>query len=133
MSQSKADRPLSPHLTIYRPMLTMMMSIAHRVSGAVLYFGMLLIAWWLMAAAGSANGYGRFQAFIGSWFGYLVLLGLSWALLLHALGGIRHLIWDMGYGFGPTEREWLARATLIGSIVLTLVLWIVGFILVGRS
>jgi len=133
VSQSKADRPLSPHLTIYRPMLTMMMSIAHRVSGAVLYFGMLLIAWWLMAAAGSANDYGRFQAFIGSWFGYLVLLGLSWALLLHALGGIRHLIWDMGYGFGPTEREWLARATLIGSIVLTLVLWIVGFILVGRS
>ena len=133
MSQSKASRPLSPHLTIYRQTLTMMMSIAHRISGGALYFGMLLVAWWLMAAAGSANGYGRFQAFIGSWFGCLLLLGFSWALLLHALGGIRHLIWDLGYGFGPGEREWLARATLVGSIVLAVVIWIVGFILVGRS
>jgi succinate dehydrogenase / fumarate reductase, cytochrome b subunit len=130
VSQLKVDRPLSPHLSIYRPMLTMMMSIAHRITGAALYFGMLLVAWWLMAAAGGANAYARFQWFIGSWFGQLLLFAFTWALLHHALGGIRHLIWDLGYGFGPNEREWLSRATLIGSITLTLLLWIVGYMVV---
>jgi succinate dehydrogenase / fumarate reductase, cytochrome b subunit len=130
VSQLKVDRPLSPHLSIYRPMLTMMMSIAHRITGGALYFGMLLVAWWLMAAAGGANAYARFQWFIGSWFGQLLLFAFTWALLHHALGGIRHLIWDLGYGFGPNEREWLSRATLIGSITLTLLLWIVGYMVV---
>lgn len=114
-------------------MLTMMMSIVHRITGAALYFGMLLVAWWLMAASGGANGYGRFQGFIGSWFGYLLLIGFTWALLHHMLGGIRHLIWDLGYGFGPTEREWLSRATLIGSIALTILLCIVGYLVGGRA
>jgi succinate dehydrogenase / fumarate reductase cytochrome b subunit len=133
VSQLKVERPLSPHLSIYRPMLTMMMSIAHRITGAALYFGMLLVAWWLMAASGGANGYARFQWFLGSWIGMLLLLGFTWALLHHALGGIRHLIWDLGYGFGPAEREWLTRASLIGSIALTVLLWIIGFMVVGRS
>ena len=116
------ERPLSPHLQIYRPMLTMMMSIVHRITGAALYVGMLLLAWWLLAAASGPNAYMTFQEFIGSIFGRLILFGYTWALLHHALGGIRHLIWDLGYGFGPNEREWLARATLFGSIVLTLLL-----------
>jgi len=133
VSQSTVERPLSPHLQIYRPMLTMMMSIAHRITGMGLYFGMLLVAWWLMAAADGPNGYGRFQGFIDSWFGRLVLFGFTWALVHHALGGIRHLIWDLGYGFGPAEREWLARATLIGSILLTLLLWVVGYLMVGNA
>ena len=127
----KGARPLSPHLSIYRPMLTMMMSIAHRVTGAALYFGMLLLAWWLLAAAAGPNGYARFQGFVGSVFGRLILFAFTWALLHHLLGGVRHLIWDIGYGFEPAEREWLARATLIGSIVLTLLLWIVGYLMVG--
>ena len=63
--------------------------------------------------------------------GRLILFGYTWALIHHALGGIRHLIWDLGYGFGPTEREWLTAANLAGSIVLTIVLWIVGYLVMG--
>jgi succinate dehydrogenase / fumarate reductase cytochrome b subunit len=132
-SRVPIERPLSPHMQIYRPMLTMMMSIAHRITGAALYFGVLLLAWWLMAAASGPNAYGNVQWFMGSWIGRLVLLGYTWALMHHLLGGIRHLIWDIGYGFGPTEREWLARATLIGSIGLTVILWVVGYFAKGLA
>ena len=125
-----AERPLSPHLQIYRPMLTMMMSIVHRITGFGLYFGTLLLAWWLNSAQGP-NGYGKFQAFAGSWIGRFILFGYTWALIHHALGGIRYLIWDSGRGFGPNEREWLAAANLIGSITLTVILWIVGLLFVG--
>jgi succinate dehydrogenase / fumarate reductase cytochrome b subunit len=114
-------------------MLTMMMSIAHRITGAALYFAMLLLAWWLLAAASGPNAYGTLQRFMGSWIGWLVLLGCTWALMHHMLGGIRHLIWDIGYGFGPAEREWLARATLIGGIVLTIIIAVVASLVVGRS
>jgi succinate dehydrogenase / fumarate reductase cytochrome b subunit len=68
---------------------------------------------------------------MGTIVGRLVLLGYTWALLHHGLGGIRHLVWDLGYGFGPNEREWLARATLFGSITLTIVVWIVGYFFMG--
>ena len=125
-----AERPLSPHLQIYRPMLTMMMSIVHRITGFGLYFGALLLAWWLNSAQGP-NGYGKFQAFAGSWIGRLVLFGYTWALIHHALGGIRYLIWDTGRGMGPSEREWLVAANLIGSIAITVILWIVGLLFVG--
>jgi succinate dehydrogenase / fumarate reductase, cytochrome b subunit len=125
------SRPLSPHLGIYKPMLTMMMSIVHRVTGAALYFGTLLMVWWLMAAASGPNAYANVQAFAGSIIGRLILFGYTWALIHHALGGVRHLIWDMGYGFGPSEREWLARATIIGSITLTVLIWIVGYLWMG--
>lgn len=126
----RAARPLSPHLQIYRPMLTMMMSIVHRITGMALYFGTLLLAWWLMAASGP-RGYAKFETFIGSWFGQLLLFGFTFALILHLLGGIRHLIWDSGYGFGANEREWLAAATVIGAIAITLVLWIIGLFTMG--
>jgi len=129
--RAPAERPLSPHLQIYRPMLTMMMSIVHRLTGAALYVGTLLLVWWLLAAASGPNAYMTFQEFVGSIVGRLILFGYTWALLHHALGGIRHLIWDLGYGFGPTEREWLTRASLSGSIVLTLLLWIVGYLMLG--
>lgn len=125
------DRPLSPHLQIYKPMLTMMMSIAHRVTGAALYFGMLLFAWWLIAAAAGANTYAAFETFMGSLIGRLILFGYTWALLHHLLGGIRHLIWDTLHGLEPAEREMLAAATLIGSIALTIVLWVVGYLVTG--
>ncbi len=117
-----ASRPLSPHLTIYRPMLTMMMSIVHRITGSALYFGLLLVAWWLIATAAGPAAYGKFQGFIDSIIGRLFLLGYIWALIHHGLGGVRHLIWDTGRGFGPNEREWLTAATLVGSIGITLLL-----------
>jgi succinate dehydrogenase / fumarate reductase cytochrome b subunit len=111
-------------------MLTMMMSIVHRITGIGLYFGTLLLAWWLIAAA-SPNGYARFEWFADSWIGRLILFGYTWALIHHMLGGVRHLIWDTGRGFGPSEREWLVAANLIGSIAITLVLWIVGLLAMG--
>jgi succinate dehydrogenase / fumarate reductase cytochrome b subunit len=125
------ERPLSPHIFIYRPMLTMLMSIAHRITGATLYFGTLLLAWWLLAAAIGPNAYAGIGSFMGSFVGRVILFGYTWALLHHMLGGIRHLIWDSGYGFGPNEREWLALATLIGSVGLTVLIWILGFLFVG--
>jgi succinate dehydrogenase / fumarate reductase cytochrome b subunit len=124
-------RPLSPHLQIYKPTLTMMMSIVHRITGSALYYGMLLLAWWLIAAASGPNAYSYVEWFMGSLIGRLVLLGFTWALLHHMLGGIRHLIWDTLHGLEPTEREMLALATLVGSISLTLVLWVVGYLAMG--
>ena len=125
-----AERPLSPHLQIYRPMLTMMMSIAHRITGGANYFGTLLLVWWLIAAA-SPGAYSRYEWFAGSIIGRLILFGYTWALIHHMLGGIRHLIWDTGRGLGPAEREWLAAANLIGSIAITVVLWVVGLLAMG--
>jgi succinate dehydrogenase / fumarate reductase cytochrome b subunit len=128
---SLKKRPLSPHLQIYKPMLTMMMSIVHRITGSALYLGTLLLVWWLVAAASGPNAYATVQWFMETLIGRLLLFGYTWALIHHALGGIRHLIWDLGYGFGPAEREWLTAANLAGSIVLTIVLWIVGYLVVG--
>jgi succinate dehydrogenase / fumarate reductase, cytochrome b subunit len=121
------SRPLSPHLQIYRPMLTMMMSIMHRITGVALYFGMVLLVWWLTAAATSDSYFAVVQAFFFHWFGRLMLFGFTWALLHHALGGLRHLLWDTGRGFDLKHVEWLARANLAGSIILTIVLWVIGY------
>jgi succinate dehydrogenase / fumarate reductase cytochrome b subunit len=124
-SPKLVERPLSPHLQIYRPMLTMMMSIVHRITGSALYFGTLLLAWWLVAAASGPKAFETAQWVFGSWVGKLVLFGYTWALLHHMLGGIRHFIWDAGRGFTHPAREYLARATLAGSIVLTVLIWLV--------
>ena len=92
---ARRARPLSPHLQIYRPMLTMTMSIVHRITGAALYFGMLLLAWWLIAAAAGPNAYANFEWFIGSLIGRLVLFGYTWAL--HASHARRHPPSDLGH------------------------------------
>lgn len=128
-----SQRPLSPHLQIYRPTLTMTMSIVHRITGGALFFGTLLLAWWLLAAASGPTAYGKFQWVMESWIGLLVLFGYTWALIHHMLGGIKHLIWDTGRGFGPAERELLTLANLIGSVGLTIILWIVGFLVTGGA
>ncbi|WP_293857750.1 succinate dehydrogenase, cytochrome b556 subunit [uncultured Alsobacter sp.] len=126
-SKLRIERPLSPHLQIYRPMLTMTMSIVHRVTGAALYFGTVILAFWLIAAASGKANFDVAQAVLGSFLGRIVLFGYTWALLHHMLGGIRHLIWDTGRGFGPEARETLAKMTLGGSIVLTILVWIVAY------
>ena len=122
-----SPRPLSPHLTIFRPLITMVMSIVHRITGAALTFGMLLLAWWLMAAASGPGAFETANGFFASWFGRLVLFGFTWALLHHMLGGIRHLIWDTGAGYSAAARNGLAWATLAGSVLLTLLVWAVGY------
>src|SRR5262245_66350513 len=134
MTGSKAPaRPLSPHMQIYRWPLPMAMSIAHRITGTGLYVGTLLMAWWLIAAAAGPNAYGRVGAFINSNLGRLILFGYTWALMHHMLGGIRHLIWDTGRGFAPNEREWLSLATAVGSIGLTILLWVVAYLSIGDA
>lgn len=109
----------------------MAMSILHRITGVAMYVGTVLIVWWLLAAASGPSAYGYVQGFFASWIGRLILFGYTWALIHHLLSGLRHLAWDLGYGFGPSEREWLTRAALIGSITLTIVLWIVGYAIGG--
>ncbi len=126
--KTRGERPLSPHLQVYRLTITMVMSIVHRIVGVGLYVGTMLFVWWLFAA-GNARDFDRINGWIGSWFGRLILFGFTWALLHHMLGGIRHLIWDTGRGLEPGERELIAWATLIGSVTLTLLVWIVAFMM----
>ncbi|NNE24475.1 MAG: succinate dehydrogenase, cytochrome b556 subunit [Rhizobiales bacterium] len=126
-SSSQDQRPLSPHLQVYKPMLTTAMSIVHRITGVALYFGSLLVAWWLVAAASGSDYFSLVNGFLGSWFGRIILFGYTWALIHHAIGGVRHLIWDTGRGFELDTVEWMARANLIGSTGLTVLLWIIGY------
>jgi succinate dehydrogenase / fumarate reductase, cytochrome b subunit len=121
-------RPLSPHLQIYRPMLTMMMSIAHRITGAALYLGTLLLAWFLIAVSTGGGAYDAADYCFNSIAGKLILFGFTWALFHHLLGGLRHIVWDAGLGFEHPQREWLALATLIGGIVLTLLVWGIAYL-----
>lgn len=132
MSHTPATRarPLSPHITVYRWPATMLMSILHRITGGALYFGTLLLVWWLVAAATSESQFDFVNGIFGSWFGLIVLVGYSWALMLHLLGGVRHLIWDTGRGLEKDTSTRLAWATLAGSFVLTIAIW-VGYFLVG--
>ena len=123
----EARRPLSPHLQFYRPMLTMMMSIMHRITGMALYAGTLLLAWWLIAASTDARAFDTANSVLTSILGQIVLLGFTWALFHHLFGGIRHFIWDTGRGMDHPEREYLAQATLIGGLALTVVVWVVAY------
>ncbi len=127
----RTERPISPHLTVYRLTLTMAMSIAHRITGVALYFGTLLLVWWLVAASTSPRNFDLINGFFGTWIGRLVLFGYTWALFHHMLGGIRHLIWDTGRGLGEHERNLFARLTLIGSVSLTILVWLIGLMLRG--
>ncbi|MCC2687266.1 MAG: succinate dehydrogenase, cytochrome b556 subunit [Rhizobiaceae bacterium] len=105
----------------------MTVSILHRVTGGALYFGTLLIAWWLLAAATSERQFDLANAVFGSWAGRCVLLGYTWALVHHMLGGIRHLIWDTGSGLEKTTASSMARLQIVAAIVLTLLVWIAGY------
>jgi succinate dehydrogenase / fumarate reductase cytochrome b subunit len=117
------QRPLSPHLTIYRWPVTMATSITHRVTGVGLSMGTLFLAWWLIAAASGPEAYQTFTHIAASPLGELVLFGFVWALAFHLLNGIRHLAWDMGYGFDvPTA---LAVSWLV--IVLSVLLAVAAF------
>lgn len=128
MANATKPRPLSPHLSIYRPIPTMVMSIAHRITGSALYFGTFLLAWWLVAAASGADYFDQVNAIFGSFIGRLVLFGFTWALVHHMLGGLRHLVWDTGRGLDKQTATKLAWATLAGSTTLTIILWIIGYL-----
>ncbi len=134
MAETKVDpirltgmRPLSPHLQIYSPMLTMVMSIMHRITGVALYAGTLLLAWYLIALAAGPGPFSTVSAVYGSIVGQIILFGFTWALFHHLLGGIRHFLWDMGLGMDHPERELLTRMTLGGGLLLAVIVWILRF------
>ena len=122
------DRPLSPHLQIYRWTWTMAMSIAHRVTGGALYVGTILVAAWLLSMASGPAAFERAQWFFSSIIGRLILFVYTYILMQHMIGGIRHLIWDFGYGMEPGTRMNMARATPIAAAILTVLIWAVAFL-----
>jgi len=123
---NRGNRPLSPHLSIYRWQITMAMSILHRITGVSLTLGALLVVWWLLAAATGPGYFATVDGLITSWIGNLILLGSSWALCYHLLNGIRHLVWDIGIGFEVETADKTGIAVIAGSAVLTLALWILA-------
>ncbi len=126
----RIDRPLSPFLT-YRWTLTMAMSIVHRITGIALYAGTLLMAWWLIATASGPGAYANIQGFTSSWIGRVLVFGYTWALMHHLFSGIRHLLWDLGYAFSPTERESVTWGALLAGIAATVLIWIIAFAVGG--
>ncbi len=125
-NQQVDSRPLSPHLQIYRPNLTMAMSILHRITGAVLYFASFLGVWWLMGLASGPKYFAYVDEMFRSWPGLVILFAVSYQLFHHAFGGIRHLVWDAGYGFSTRSAERMGLVSLGLAIVATLLVWLLG-------
>jgi succinate dehydrogenase / fumarate reductase, cytochrome b subunit len=123
------SRPLSPHLQIYRPQITSVLSITHRATGVALSVGTLLLVWWLLAAANGPEAFSHVSAFVKSWFGILLLLGWTWSLFYHLLAGMRHLVWDAGYALELPQVELGGWIVVGGSIGLTILAWIVALVL----
>lgn len=124
---SSNNRPLSPHLDVYRLPLSALLSIVHRGTGAFLTIGTIVLVWWLMALAGGEEAFLSAQSFMGSFFGRLILFGWSFALFFHLANGIRHLIWDAGYGF---EKETVEKSSLVvlgAAGFLTFFIWVLAF------
>jgi succinate dehydrogenase / fumarate reductase cytochrome b subunit len=128
---SKPQRPMSPHLTIWKWGPHMAVSILHRLTGGALTVaGLAVLAWWLAALAGGDETYGRFVKHASSWYGTVVLVGLTWAFWQHLLSGLRHLVLDTGAGFELRVNRAGAIATMVVSLVATVVTWsiLVGFL-----
>jgi succinate dehydrogenase / fumarate reductase, cytochrome b subunit len=126
-ADAQNNRPLSPHLQIYKPIPTMVASITHRITGAALYFGTLLVAWWLIATASGPVYFDFVQSIFGSWFGRLVLFFYTWALVQHMLGGLKHLMWDTGKGMEKEQSTRLAKLIFVLAPILTLLIWFSGY------
>jgi len=122
------ERPLSPHLSIYARQINMVMSILHRLTGGALYFGTLLLAAWLIAAAMGEAQFAAVSAIFAHPIGKLVLFGYTWALAHHMLGGMRHLLWDTGRGLQIWQVDVLSWLTIVGSVALTLAIWAVALL-----
>lgn len=118
---NRGNRPLSPHLTIYRPQLTSMTSILTRITGNAMLVAALMIVWWFLAAASSPEYFAIANGFVTSWFGDLVMFFSLLGLWYHTLAGVRHLIWDNGIGLDIPTAEKMGWVVLIGSVVLTII------------
>ena len=116
---NRGKRPLSPHLTIYRPQMTSISSIFIRITGNALLVSTLFVVWWLLAAATGPSSFAFASSVITSWFGDIVMTLSLWALWYHSLGGLRHLIWDTGRGFDIGMAEKMGWTMIFGSLFLT--------------
>jgi succinate dehydrogenase / fumarate reductase cytochrome b subunit len=128
-SPAKRPRPLSPNIQIYRPQLTSVLSIANRISGVVLSLAAVVLVIWLLAAAAGPEAYTVVQGALASWLGQVVLFGCTFAFFLHLCGGIRHLVWDMGYGYELRSIYASGWAVVAGSVALTAAAWIASLLL----
>ncbi len=124
---TQPERPMSPHLMIYRPQLTSVLSIIHRGTGVGLAAGTLFITWWLVSAALGPGPYEATRELYGSWIGLLILFGFSVCLFYHLCNGVRHLLWDIGLLLEIEEVNWSGWVMLLASVGLTIVAWIIGF------
>jgi succinate dehydrogenase / fumarate reductase cytochrome b subunit len=124
---SSAKRPLSPHLQVYRPQLTSVLSITHRLSGVALGVGTLLLVYWLAAAAAGPEAFESAQSFVGSFLGRILLFGWTIGLFFHLCNGIRHLFWDIGLGFELDDVYRSGWTVVVAAAVLSLVTWVVGY------
>ena len=134
MSDAKAqprgpqDRPMSPHLQVWRWHVTMATSILHRATGMALYVGALIAAGWFIALAAGPDAFDGYRAFLGSPIGYLILFGLSFSLFYHLANGIRHLVWDTGKGFEIKTADMSGWAVIVFAIVATVLIWVIAFV-----
>lgn len=128
---STGSRPLSPHLQIYKPQISSVLSILHRFTGIVLSVGTLLFAWWVIAAAIGPDAFGTVQSVIGAWYGRLLLFGWTLALFYHLCNGIRHLGWDAGLGFDLPTMTATGWTVVVAAVVLTFIAWIFGYAVMG--
>lgn len=120
------ERPLSPHLQVYRPQITTILSILHRITGVVLAIGAFGVAWWLLAVSASDQRYAQFAELASSLPGRIVLAGFSYCLIYHLLNGLRHLLWDSGYGFEIRQFYATGWAVVVLSFVFTAALWMLA-------
>jgi len=120
------QRPLSPHLQIYRPQITSIVSILHRLTGVAMSVGAIMLVYWLAAAAYGPEPFDRAQALFASWFGQLVLFGLTFSLFFHLGNGIRHLVWDAGHGFELPSVRAGGIAVVVFALVMTALTWFVA-------
>lgn len=128
---SQVQRPLSPHLQVYKWQLTSVLSILHRATGLALAVGTIFLVWWLMAAATGPTAFRVAQDFWGSWIGMLLLLGWSWSLFYHLCNGIRHLFWDTGHGFELTTTYASGWTVVAASFALTIIAWVAALTVWG--
>ena len=128
MNDSK--NPLSPHLQIYRWHISSLLSITHRISGVINFLALILIFFWLTALSLGENNYESFLLIINSFFGKFILIGFTWSMIFHLLSGVRHLVWDLGYGFEIKTANISGIIVIISSLVLTIIFWLFarGFI-----
>jgi len=122
---SNTEKPLSPHLSIYRWPVTMTLSILHRVTGVAMAIGLVVLAAWLVCAAAGSADYGQFVALLSTLVGQFMLIGWSFAFFFHFANGIRHLVWDTGRGFEKRQANASAWFVLILSVTTTAAFWLV--------